>query len=276
MTQQAIEILTPEGRIVGGHPMVSSIVKDTRTGQPKMQADNITPRTETYIGLAIPKAGEQSWQQTPWGQLIVQAATQGFPNGEYQGPNFAWKVADGDSQVPNQKGKRPCEREGYPGHWIINCSTGLPVKCYNVGKYDAIDQIQDQNTIKPGDYGRLLINCRSNESAQSPGVYMNPSLFELTRAGVLIVLDTGPSAAEVFGGAQATGNANPSQTPAQVNQPAGPAGPTAPAQDYPQVPAGPAAPVEVKYQTPDGKWWPKADLLKAGYTEQMLATLPQQ
>lgn len=196
---EAIEILTPVGRIVGGHPMIGNPVLDDRTNQPKL--DNTgNPRTEYYFALAIPKQGEQAWSQTDWGAKIHQAAQMGWPNGEHAAPTFAWKIVDGDSTIPNKAGKVPAQREGWAGHWVLHLATGIPVRCYHVGKYDPTQQIQNKDEIKPGDYGRACIMARGNAPSQSPGVYLNPSMFELSRAGQLIVLDSGPDAASVFGG----------------------------------------------------------------------------
>ena len=288
-TNAAIEILSPIGRLVGGHPMDPRVVTDDKTNQPKMQQDGVTPRTEAYVGLAVAKAGETHWNQTEWGQKIHAAAVRDWPNGEHGAATFAWKVTDGDSQVPNKKGKKPCDREGYPGHWIINCSTGIAIKCYHVGRYDATQQIQNKNEIKPGDYARVLINCRGNNPSQSPGVYLNPALFELARAGIAIQLDSGPDAGAAFGAstgqlpagamvdpnvtAPATAGPGPAAAPAPATAPA----PTAPATDYTNVPAGPgapAAPAEVKYVTSDGQWT-EAQLLNAGFTAAAIAALPR-
>lgn len=215
------EILLPEGRIVAGHPMNPQGVTDNRD-QPVMDQVTGQQKVEYYFGFAVPKQGETDFKQTQWGQQIQAAAISGWPNGEAQAPTFSWKVTDGDSQVPNQKGKKPAEREGWAGHWVLHLKTMMPIRCYHVGKYDPMQQIQDKNEIKPGDYGRVFLTAKANFPSQSPGVYLNPSMFELTRAGQVIVLDNGPDAASVFGG----GAPAPQQpqgsgtTPPPVQQPA--------------------------------------------------------
>jgi len=275
---QSFEFTTPVGRLVGGHPMNQRVVRDDRTNQPKLQQDGVTPRTEAYCGVAIPKGQETHWNQTEWGALIDQAAKAGWPNGEFGAATFAWKITDGDSPIPNKRGNKPCDREGYPGHWVINMSSGLDIKCYHAGKYDPTQQIQNQNEIKPGDYCRVLINAVANAPSQSPGVYLNPRLFELSRAGELIVLDSGPSAADAFGGGapqQQTAAPQPGQQPPiqqttapapQVNQAPAP-GQVAPAPDFLQP--------EVKYLASDGNQYTRAQLEAVGYTEQQIAALPQ-
>ena len=196
------QFLTPVARLVGGHPMKRQAVQ--KDGKPVMQADGITPATEAYIGVAIPKTPGLDWKQELWGQAIVRAANEGWTGGQPTLPGFAWKITDGDSTVPNQNNNVPNQRVGYPGHWVLNLSTRMFIKAYHVGKYDPMtDQIANENEIKPGDYCRVYIDAKANFPAQSPGVYLNPSMFELNRPGELIQLDSGPSASEVFGGSAA-------------------------------------------------------------------------
>lgn len=258
-----MEIITPVGRIVGGHPMVMNDVKDPRTGEIKMSADGVTPRKELYFGLAIPKNGETHWNQTSWGATIATTAATDWPNGEHGAATFAWKITDGDSAVPNKVGKKPCDKEGYPGHWVINLSTALPVKCYHVGNYDPMAQIQDKNEIKPGDYGRAAINVKGNAPSQSPGVYLNPTLFELTRAGELIVLDSGTSAAEAFGG----------NTPAAPTPASAPVPPHTAILTPPPVP--PVAPPAQHMFNVGGNQYTGSQLLEAGWTQEQIDALGQ-
>lgn len=297
---QTVEILLPEGRLVGGHPMNQNVVTDDRTKQPKLGQDG-QPRKEAFIAIAIPKQGAPDWKQSPWGSLIAQAGQAAWPSGEFNAPTFAWKVEDGDSQVPNKRGKKNCDREGYPGHWIIKGSTGIPIKCYHAGYYDPTQQIQDANAIKPGDFCRVLVNVRGNGSTDSPGVYMNPALFELSRAGDLIVLDSGTSAAEAFGGqggtVQQPAGAVPGGAPGGIPgaQPAAAAPPLTgiqPAHDFvqgaaagtpgaPPPPAGaapgqpPAQPMPqvVKYQTANGPFTYE-QLQAAGWSDAAIQACP--
>ena len=232
-----IELTTPVGRVVGGHPMVQRANKDDKTGLPKMQQDGITPSMSTYVGLAIPKGTEQHWNQTEWGAKIWNEALAAWPNGEYQQPTFSWKVTDGDSQIPNKKMKKPCDREGYPGHWVIQASTGLgAVKCYNVGKYNPLtDLIQQKEMIKPGDYARLVLTVKSNDSTQTAGLYLNPTIFELYQPGQAIILENEPDAAGTLG---ATAAQLPAGALIDTNVPA--QQPAAPGMAPPATPGAPA------------------------------------
>ena len=276
MTQTAATEIMVTGRLVAGHPMKRNQMTDDKTGQPIRDAAGQV-KTNVYIGVAVPKT-QADWKLEPWGQQIVQRAQADWPNGEHGAATFAWKVTDGDSAVPNKAGNKPCDKEGYPGHWVINGQTMLAIRCHHVGKYQPHEQIQDENEIKTGDYCRVLIGCRGNNPSQSPGVYMNPELFELSRAGQAIITQGGPSAADVFGGstAQLPPNAaldTAATTPPPQMQPAAgatPPPPPAPANDLVTPPPPPA---EERYEY-SGQVKTKSEWLALpGYTEAHLAAM---
>src|SRR6188768_2411209 len=107
------EIMFPVGRLVGG-----SVYRP----QPKTNNDG-TPRIDTAtgkqmigfsFGVAYAKNGTTHFGQTPWGAEIWQEGHAAWPNGQANAPSFAWKVTDGDSQIPNKKGRKPCDNEGWP------------------------------------------------------------------------------------------------------------------------------------------------------------------
>src|ERR1700733_10382568 len=107
-----IELLTPVGRLVQGslyEPQTTDAENKPLTIRSGPNGGQ--PRVDFYFALAVPKGGEQHWSQTQWGAKIWQAGHVGFPNGQTQSPTFAWKVTDGDSQVPNRMGKKPADRE---------------------------------------------------------------------------------------------------------------------------------------------------------------------
>lgn len=292
-----IEITTPVGRLVSGHPMVSHPVTDTNTGQPKMLKDGVTPQVSFYVGLAIPKGAEQAWNQTDWGQAIYNEGVAAWPNGEYGMPTFAWKITDGDSQIPNKKGKKPCEREGWPGHWIIQASNGFAVKGFHRGKYDPSQQIQRKEEIKTGDYIRLVISVKGNNPSQSPGVYLNPSMFELYQAGVEIVTENAPDPQATFGAVTGALPAN-AQIDTNMVAPGAPVVPgAAPVPVATPIPtpgtaqatpgAAPAAPGPVVTPAPDflapgdfkviveGKPWLASALKAAGWDDNAINALPR-
>jgi len=174
--------------------------------KPIMQTGTLNPVTEAYVGYAIPKGAEQHWNQTPWGQQIWAEGQTGYPT-MLERPDFSWKIVDGDSTIPNKNNVVPSTKEGYPGHWVINLTSQFGINCFHVGKYAPHEQIQNENEIKCGDYGQIYVTCKDNRKdgtpAKTPGVYINPKHFVLPRAGVEIVSDSGPSAAEAFAGIQA-------------------------------------------------------------------------
>jgi len=276
------DILTPVARLVGGHPMRQNPKTDD-DGNPRLGADGM-PMTEAYVGIAIPKNGEAHWNQTAWGRQIWDQALKDWPNGQYNSPMFAWKIVDGDSAVPNKRNVAPNTREGYPGHWIINASTSLPIKCYHVGRYDPTQQIQNEKEIKPGDYCRVLLQVRGNGATgnNTPGLYMNPTLFELSRAGIEIVLSSGPSAADAFGAAAPVLPAGALvdtaiTAPAPVSTtPTPPAvAPAAPATDFLNPAPPPPAAAAPKLYNVNGQQYTAAQLLAAKWTQAQIDALGQ-
>jgi len=273
-----IEILTPVGRMVAGHPMESHAVKDDKTKQPKVNV-NGEPLMSTTVGLAIPKNGEQHWNQTEWGALIYNEAVQSFPKGDYNVPSFSWKIVDGDSMVPNKQQKIPAEREGYAGNWIIFASNGFPVSCYHVNRYEPHQVIQNKAEIKKGDYVRMLISvCGNNINGPvlTSGLYINPEALELTRAGILIVSEGSVDANAAFGGSvgqvPAGALVDPNvQAPPPLTQvpgqaPPPPAPPVTPAQDFLDPNASLPPPPPATY-TVAGNKYTKEQLQAGGYSE---------
>ena len=124
-------LLTPAARLVGGSLYEGQTTDSkgvplvVKTGPNKGQ-----PREDFYFGVAIPKGTEQHWAHTDWGRSIHGVGAAAFPHAS-QMPTFSWKITDGDSQVPNAKGQRPCDREGYPGHWVLHFSSGYAPRVYN-------------------------------------------------------------------------------------------------------------------------------------------------
>jgi hypothetical protein len=192
------EILTPVGRLVSGHPMEMYEVIDDKTKKQKTFADG-SPMFTQSVGIAFPKNGTQHWEQTEWGSKIKAAAVAAYPNGLYQHKDFSWKITDGDSTEPNKKMVTPVSREGYAGHWVLFASSCFPTPSYHAGRYQPHEVIKDKNEIKKGDYVRLVFSTAPNNSSDSPGMYINPVMLELSRAGQLIVSANAPDANAAFG-----------------------------------------------------------------------------
>jgi len=303
-------ILTPVGRLVQGDCFEAQ-TKDAE-GNPltiKFGANAGQPRVDYYMGIAIPKT-DPGWAET-WG-LIHGVARASAPSlfdasGNCVSPKFAFKIIDGDSVVPNTKGKKPCEREGFPGNWILNFSGGFAPKCYTAGGETLIN---DPQMLKRGYYVRIYGSVKGNGSTQQPGIFLNHTMVELVGYGEEIVI--GQSGDAVFGaspaaalpaGASATplaGSAPLAQGPAMAPPAQGPAqgpamappaqGPAqappsnvAPAPDFLQGPApatapapAPApAPAEVKYLDANGTPWTEAELVDVGYSVPQIHALPR-
>lgn len=168
----AIEITFPESRWVQGD-IWKGQTRDM-DGFPlvfKTGADAGKPRQNYFFAVAIPKRGEVHWNQTPWGATIWNTGVAGFPAAA-QRPNFAWKVIDGDSQTPNEKGKVPAQQEGFAGHWVLRFTGAFApeVGQLNGGRWAIIT---DPNAIKCGDWIQVKGTVEFNGNSNKPGVYMN-------------------------------------------------------------------------------------------------------
>ena len=283
ITSQDVNV---EGRIVMGHP-IKRFAKTDNTDKPVLMADNVTPVTQVYFSLAVPKGQETDWKQTPWGQTIHSIGLTAYKDMTNR-HDFSWKVEDGDSQIPNKKGRKNCDTEGHKGHWIIKCTTQLDVPVYPVGKYTPFDRITGENDVHTGDYYMVCINVADNtdkngQPAQSPGVYLNPRGVVYLRKGEQIIGENQFDAASVFGGMNLQGQ-QPQQAPqAATPPPVIQQAPITPAHDLVQPGANvtpppalpttpPPAPVEPSYNV-SGTVYTKSQLVTAGYTDAHFATM---
>lgn len=182
---QAQEFLTPVGRLVSGN-LYTPREKDKdgnllviKNGPKKGQ-----PRVEYYFALAIKKTGEQSWAQTAWGQPIYNKAVQSWPQGQTQRADFAWKISDGDSTIPNKNSNKPCDNEGWPGHWILHFSSSFAPKiCDSTGA----NPITEKDAVKLGYFVQVYGSVASNESTQTAGIYLNHMAVSLQAYGTEII-----------------------------------------------------------------------------------------
>lgn len=291
------------GRIVQGHPIKRQPRTDDK-GQPIMGADS-QPSTQVYFALAVPKAGEQDWKTTEWGQQVAAEGFAGYPNGQTQRPDFSWKIEDGDSTIPNKNGKINAQREGFPGHWVIKCTTQLSCPCFPAGKYSPFDAIQDPNAVKCGDYFTVAIECKNNTNngapAQTPGVYMNPTATVFTRAGAEIIGEGAVDGNALFGHLNLPAVDMSSAAPQQAAMPPAAAAMPPAAAAMPQqaamppaaapapqqavqpahdlvAPAPPVAPMVpgpdvVKNYEVNGQLYTEEQLRAAGYTDAHFATM---
>lgn len=241
MTEETKSIMTPVGRLVSGSVDDAQTVTDPTTRQPKVDAQG-NQHVEYYIGVAIPKGNEGHWANTEWGAVLWQVGHTSFPGGQAQSrPDFAWKVTDGDSQVPNQNNVRPCDREGYAGNWILSFKTGFAPQMVNADGSQAIAGSE----FYRGCYVQVLSSVRGNGSQQSPGIYLNHQIVALSGHGERI--STGPDAATA-GFGQAALPQGASQTPVAQNVAANVPGAPQPTQAAATAPPQPAAAPTVAQQ----------------------------
>lgn len=221
-----IQITTPVGRIVQGKLWEPQEVKDQK-GVAKIGADG-KPLVDFYFALALAKTpGHTHWSQTDWGRQVWEEGNRAHPTFAPH-PNFSWKIEDGDSQIPNKKGKRNCDREGFPGHWILKLRSGFAIPTYNADGSAPMPA----NAFTPGNFAQVLISVKGN-TGETPGVYLNPVMAALSGYGAEIVM--GPDASEAgFGAAPLPAGASAAPLAAPAGLPTPPA--AAPAFAAPALP----------------------------------------
>ena len=290
MAGKGVQILTPVGRLVQGSPFEAQTLD--AEGRPLVIKGGRSAgqaRVSYFVAIAIPKTdpGVNALHAA-----IVDVARTAFPQffdaeGNCLNPKFAFKITDGDSTVPNAKGRKPCDQEGFKGCWVFKFNNGFAPKCYTKG---GAAVITSPTAIRPGYYIRVYATVAGNDSQQQPGVFLNCSMIELIGYGEEIVF--GPSGEEVFGGAPVTAlppgaSAMPIAPATAIPMPpvAAPLPPAAaplppavrPAPDFLNPPGAPpmppAPPVSESYVGTDGQVRPKAVYIAAGWTEAQIASL---
>ena len=161
----SIEILTPPGRIVWGHPMQKQVKTDPKTRKPIL--DKTGKEQDVWsFGLAIPIASFPAVEAA-----IAQAGYSQYPQGNFP-RDFAWKMKRETDLDENNKPYS--EREGYAGHIVLSISTQAfcpSIYKFENGKYRQLTE----NEVKCGDWvvAKLIINSHPG------GVYLNPGEIEL-------------------------------------------------------------------------------------------------
>lgn len=173
-TNNRLEILFPIGRFVQGS--LTEMQDKDADGKPltvKNGPNAGQPTERSFFAVAIAKvAGHTHWGQTEWGVQLWNAAAAAWPQGQSGSPAFAFKIEDGDSVVPNTKGKKNCDRPGFPGNWILNFGSGYPVKVVSADGAVALTEAQAKQ-IKLGHFIQAYGSYVTNNSALKPGMYLN-------------------------------------------------------------------------------------------------------
>lgn len=276
-----VELLTPVGRLVQGS-LYNGATTDAE-GRPLVykSGPNIgQPRVNFWFSLAIAKAGEQHWNQTEWGQKIWNVGQAGFPNGAANSPHFAWKIIDGDSMIPNMQGNKPCDNEGFPGHWILKFSGSFAPSLFNE---NGTLPLTEPNAIQLGDYIQVYGYVEDNKSTQQPGVYLNHSMIARSGYGQRILAGADPKSVG-FGGSPLPAGASttplasfapvtaPVASPVPMPStpvPAPAAAPVAPPPAYPEI-LTPPAPITVNVMTEKAAGVSYEQYIAAGWTDEQL------
>lgn len=197
---------SPIARLLWGS-MTEPQTKDAE-GKPlviKNGPDAGKPTQRFAFGVGIPKApGQTHWAQKPatwdtdpatagtpyWGEQIWSIGHASFPNGQAQRPDFAWKVHDGDSTIPNKRGKKPCEQEGNKGNWLLTFSSSYAPRTFNANGSAPVPP----ESIKCGHFVQVAGSIDGNNSPNQPGVYINHSLVAHAGFGPEIINGPDPTA----------------------------------------------------------------------------------
>lgn len=204
-------------------------------------------------------------------------------------PQYALKIQDGDGFDGN--GQPNSRKEGHAGHWIIKFSQPSAIRVYEAGKYQELERVDidpaKHSLLKTGYYIRVGAQVNGNGNDQRPGLYMNPAMVEIVRAGVEIV--SGPDASAVFGGAPVAAAPLPAvpspapvaSTPAAYTAPPATPSPSnpapapytgfIPAAPVPPTPPVPAAP-PARVMLPAAQGATYEAMIAAGWTDEMLRT----
>jgi hypothetical protein len=240
MSTKAVEFTSPVGRIVWGslyEPNTKDFDGNSLTIKKGPDAGKPTQRYE--FGLAVPKTQAHFANEPGWGQLIWATAHAAFPGGDaspVMRPDFSWKITDGDSAVipPKSKSKvKPCDREGFKGHWVLKYSSSFAPKIYDARDINNPVLLEGKDAIVPG-YVVQVIGSVAGNTGNSPGIYLNHVAVGL-RAYLPEIRTSGVDVTGKFGGALPPGASN---VPAAGF--AAPAVPSAAPAPAPAVPA-PAA-----------------------------------
>lgn len=263
---QKLNFTTPVGRLVGGslyEPVTTDFQKQPLVYRSGPKAGQ--PRKVWRYSVAYPKTpGARAFWEEPWLAQVVAEAQKAWPQGQWQQPTFHWKIVDGDSTIPDDSGRAPNSRVGYPGHWIMKFSSDYPSKIYNA---NGTQELTAPDAVKRGYYVQVNVEVEGNKQTAKPGMYINHRMVALAGYGEEIymgpdptsagfgqgaVLPAGASAAPLAGMApglpQAPGMmpvpAMPGMPMAAAPAPMAPV-PQAPVMAVPPMPVAPAAPMAV-------------------------------
>lgn len=298
---------TVTGRLVQGDPhKPGPPPTDRQTRKPKVGADGQPLPGQFFVAIAVPKnpaardviPGIPSFEETKaqldadarsaWPQFFGTPVAGAPPVGPElpvgcTNPKFANKIIDGDGYDEN--GQPYNTREGFAGHWIVKCASQFAPK---VWRWDAAPQDGQPagwremggphgGNVKCGDYVSVAGNCVSNQSQQSPGMYMNLNAVTFEKEGTPIVSAAAVDPNAAFGArgagptpAPAASPPPPAHTPppSQTAAPGRP--PTYAGYMAPPPPAPAAPPTAGPVMTAKAAGAPYESFIQQGWTDEQL------
>lgn len=248
----ATQLTFPIGRLLWG----SLYVAETKDydGNPmviKSGPDMGKPTQKFSFGVAIQKGTEKHWSETEWGAKIWAEVQLSWPRGEYNSPDFSWKITDGDSTGFKKGGTKPINQyAGHAGHWVVTFGSTYAPSLWKIKdgarqpyQSNDFEQLVQPDFIKNGYYIQVAGSTASNQNAKNPGMYINHNQVCFMAYGEVLQGGGDPAAAG-FGGtlpagattAPVGGGFVPAQTPTPPGTPALPG-----AGGLPMPPGAPAA-----------------------------------
>ena len=195
MSNQVASFTTPVGRLLSGSAGDQEAVTDNQNNPKKNDAGE--PLFQYRVSVAFQKTQQSWWDEPGFGGTILAAGQGDWPQGQWQNPDFSWKITDGDSQIPNKRGKKPCEMPNHAGHWILTFKTAFAPAMVNADGSQAIAA----DTFYRGCYVQVHSTVRGNNTPSNAGVYLNHDAIAFAAHGERI--NSGPDTTAVgFGGGQ--------------------------------------------------------------------------
>lgn len=240
---EAKEFTSAVGRLVGGS--VHEPITEDFDGKPLTVKTGKRKGEETQrfsFGVAFAKVPGQHWATLNEMCALIWATGHEHMGALAQRKDFSWKITDGDSTEVNKKNNRPCDNEGFPGHWVVWFSSSFAPDTYDaIGGKEPV--AIDPEIIEKGFYVQVRGSVVGNGNETNPGVFINHGMVALVGYGQVIESKNKPDPKKAgFGqGVQLPAGAS-TAPPAGLKTPGTPSAPPAP-NAAPPAPPAPAAPL---------------------------------
>lgn len=209
-----------QGRVIWGQ-MGPTNKKVYGTNQDQIDPKTGKPVIEYVFGLAVPKIGPQSSENekanfaTLWNALTTEAGKAGA---QWGAKGFAWKCFDADDPNETREDGTPyANNPNYRGHFIVTCSTRIPIPLYAWEPNNPKPVQVTEKDIKAGDYCQVALTIAAHKPP-NPGLYVNPTMVCRFAFGEAIVAQR--DASKVFAAPPPIpqgGSATPIGTAPQAN-----------------------------------------------------------